>query len=154
MNYFLDSPENRIIHWRNFRHSLNEYDSDYKQIEQLVKWFSFAPTTKPYIYWEEPQEWWSPWEIFHSGLMCQNSLAFLMERTLYYSDKKRWSADRLQLWWIKCHEKHDFCLILVIDDEYVLNYSYNEIVELDKIKDKINVKEIIPSSYIVDVFDN
>lgn len=138
MNIFLESPEKVIKAWREFRESLQNFENDFNILEKVVDWFATLPESRPYMYWNDPEQWLTPWELIHDGYICRSGKAFLMEQTLYLSDEDYWS-DRIELWWINDTEHNDLYLTLVVDNQWVLNYNLGRVEKLSDIADKIVV---------------
>jgi hypothetical protein len=129
MNPFLESPSNRIRLWRSFRKNLKAELSDCNQLNNIVEFFSKAPESALTIDVESPETWLTPWELLYRGDFCSNSIAYLMEQTLLYSDCQRWTSDRIRLVLVNDFVSNILKIIVIVDNKYALNYEYNKIID-------------------------
>lgn len=129
MQPYLLPPDERIRHWREFRLSLVEEETDEEQLLEVAKYWQQFPTSQFYLDVDRPKYWPSPWQVLFDGDCCKSTLAYMMEQTLLMSDD-RWK-DRLSLVLIDDKLKSELFIILVADTKYVVNYSQNEIINFD-----------------------
>jgi|ERR1700691_1045997 len=130
MNHTFITPTQRLISWRNFRKSVFEL-SEYDQLSSVAKYWADVPLVMFSINWDRPNEWPSPWELIHEGNFDNTAIVYLMEQTLLLLG---WGRNRLELKFINDKKNNDQFMILIIDNKYVLNYSINKVIELQKIK--------------------
>lgn len=123
-NPFLESSEKRLQQWKAFRESLMPMDEP-SQLKEVVDWFKQAPTVNFSIDCDDPSNWPTPWELIEDGKICDNGIALLMEQTLILVG---WDPNRLQLILVKNVEDQILRLCLLVDDHYILNYSYSNII--------------------------
>ena len=134
MQAYLLSSTARIRHWRDFRKTFNEDQSDEEQLLETANYWQEFPIHAHYIIdVDRPKRWPTPWELLHKGDFCTNSLAYMMEQTLLLADE-RWTKDRFQLMFIDNKTLSAMAMILVVDNKYVLNYSQNQIFNFDFIE--------------------
>lgn len=119
--------------WREFRNSLQWFDDDEKILKTMDYW-SNAPMVNYVLDWDKPDSWITPWEIINDDYYDTNAIAYMMSETLILSG---FDASRIRLEFIQDKIDSSRLMILVIDNRYVLNYSYNEIVEYSNIKNRI-----------------
>ena len=130
MSVFQLSKKEQILKWREFRleiSKMNEID----QINLVVNYWSKAPTITFAIDWFERQ-FPTPWEIINEGYYDLNYIAFLMKETLTNSG---WEESRIKMCYIKTKENDYEGMVLIIDNKYLLNYSYMEVLNYDDYKD-------------------
>jgi len=120
-------PSARLDEWTTFRDGLPSL-SESEQLSQVCRWWGLAPLNKRSLDPQDPKSWMTVWEMLHTGDMCQNSIAIAMESTLRLSG---WDASRLALQMVRSEEENAEFLVVKIDDEYLLNYSYATPVNLD-----------------------
>lgn len=120
-------PSERLDEWTTFRDGLPSL-SESEQLSQVCRWWGLAPLNKRSLDPQDPKSWMTVWEMLHTGDMCQNSIAIAMESTLRLSG---WDASRLALQMVRSEEENAEFLVVKIDDEYLLNYSYATPVNLD-----------------------
>lgn len=130
MKPYLLSPTDRIRHWRDFRLTLTNDESDEDQILRVMRYWQQFPLVEHFLDIDRPKKWSTSWELIMGGDFCQSSLAYLMEQTLLMAFD-HWDKDRLQLMFIDDKSKSKQLMILVIDNKYVVNYSYDEIIDFD-----------------------
>lgn len=134
LNTFLLSPQEKISEWRNFRKSLESLTLK-EALETIVHWFAMAPVGKWGIDPYEPTSWPSPWELFYDEYWNKSSLAFLMHYTITLMENFKDGKITSEL--ILIHdirsEQEDIYLAVLVNDEYLLNFDYAEVVKFDKV---------------------
>ena len=110
--------ENRIIAWRDFRHSLKSWPND---IQRVAEFWAKAPLSNNYLTYENPKEWPDPWCLIKDGIYCDISIALGMFYTLYYSD-----YDKKNIMSIECFknvEKQEILNLVNLEQgKYMLNF--------------------------------
>lgn len=134
MQPYLLSPKERVRHWRDFRLSFSKDETDLEQLAKTVNYWHQFPILNHFLDIDLPNRWLTPWELIMGGDFCSDCLAYLMEQTLLMSDD-RWTNNRLQLMYISDKVNYTLLMILVIDNKYVINYSYNDVNNFDIIKE-------------------
>lgn len=124
------SPTQRILSWREFRTSIKDC-SELDQLNKVVQFWSKAPIITYSIDWDKANSWPSVWELIHEGNFDTNAIAFLMEQTLIALG---WDPERLLLSYIRLKDNSDQMMILCVDNKYVLNYSWGELYDIDKLR--------------------
>ena len=127
MNHFQKNPSELLKIWRQFRNDLLNINDDDEVLNKLVEWWKNAPIKARALDPYEPKTWPDPWELLYNGDFDENSVALGMCYTLHYID---WPCT-LQL--IQCNEINEIKLIIIVDDEHVLNYSYGKIDHISDI---------------------
>ena len=122
---WFDSPSIRLKRWRIFRKGLNTDDS--KQVcEKVIEWWKMAPISSWTIDPVDSSTWPTPWEMLHSGNFCENSMALGMSYTIHYANENIPN----NLLYITDRENSIHKLCTLIDNKYLLNYSYGSISTL------------------------
>ena len=122
---WLDSPSTRLNRWRGFRKGLNTDDTK-AVCETVVDWWKMAPISSWTIDPVDSSTWPTPWEMLHSGNFCDNSIALGMSYTIHYANEH--IPNRLL--YITDRENSIQTLCALIDNKYLLNYSYGAISTL------------------------
>tara|TARA_Y100000022_G_scaffold76833_1_gene66313 strand:- start:201 stop:653 length:453 start_codon:yes stop_codon:yes gene_type:complete len=122
---WLDSPSTRLNRWRGFRKGLNTDDTK-AVCETVVDWWKMAPISSWTIDPVDSSTWPTPWEMLHSGNFCDNSIALGMSYTIHYANEH--IPNRLL--YVTDRENSIQKLCTLIDNKYLLNYSYGTISTL------------------------
>jgi hypothetical protein len=125
MNPFILSARDRLDHWKQFRKELLALQEK-EQTERVARYWALAPLSRIAYDVERPDTWMTPWEMVSAGDWCRNSVAIGMEFTLRLAG---WHPDRLQLENIKDYDLCDQMMVLIIDGQRVMNYTYAEVVD-------------------------
>ena len=133
MQPYLLSPKERVRHWREFRLSFTKKELDLEQIAKTMKYWQPYPTFGRWIDVDFPKTWPTPWELIMDGNICEFGITYLMEQTLLMSDD-RWNKNRLQLMFVDDKDISEMKLVLVVDDKYVANFEYDNIIDFDIIQ--------------------
>lgn len=142
MNVFLQSPDDRLRHWKDFRKSIAGKD-EATQLQEVANFWGKAPLVTCAFDWTAPvKDWRTPWEMIHDGYFCRNGVALLMAHTLLLTGK--WTTDRLKLYMIRDLVISDQCIMLVVDNQWLLNYSIGQVVDLSSITQHCEFLESIP----------
>ncbi len=128
MNPFLLSPQERLAHWKEFRKSLTQM-SETSQLQSVAEYWTHAPIKTIAYDPNNAASWLTPWEMMHANEWCRSSLAIGMESTLRLSG---FSSERLKLKLILDRDVQEMLLILTVDLQWVLNYSWGNVVPYPK----------------------
>lgn len=120
----------KIKDWRDFRKDIKSL-SEHDQIENIVKYWAKVPTVNFVLNYNEYDKWPTPWELLTDGYFDSVTIAYMMLQTFLTIG---WSEDRFRLEYIKPDEASDFIMVLIIDEKYILNYSYNEVYNITNYK--------------------
>lgn len=119
------SANGRLYHWKEFREKLDSIKDDKELLLSIIKYWERWPMVMYSLDFDHPKTWATPWELIHENYLCKSSLAYLMYHTLHLSNPKRWTKRRLTLQLVK--EEETF-LVLKVDNKYLLNFMYNEVI--------------------------
>lgn len=128
MNPFMLPEKDRMLSWRELRNLIQPLSDDEKFIE-VTRWWAKAPICRYSIDAENCSSWPTPWELLNEGVFCSSGLAYMMAMTLILSgfDKSRISMPYID-------DGDDRRLIVLVDGQIVLNYSYGEVFQLADIR--------------------
>lgn len=123
MNIFSLPKNKQIVKWREFRESLKNL-TDYEKIELTMKYWQKAPLTTFVINWNDNFP--SPWEVINDGYYDSILIAYMIKETLILTDFEK---ERIKLCYIR---NKDFeGMVVIIDNKFLINYSYDEILDYD-----------------------
>lgn len=123
----------KIKKWREFRTLLGTLTAE-QQINSVVEYWSKMPLTNFVMDWDDAQSWPTPWEIISEDYYDSVAIAYMMLETL---KAVGWDESQFELRYIQDKVDNSRMMILILDNETVLNYSYNEIVSLNDIEAKL-----------------
>lgn len=135
MNIFLTSPSERLKEWRKFKLFLNNEMTDMEHLIEVNNWWAQCPLSARSLDPYTAETWPSGWELIYRGDFCRSAISLGMEQTLLLRNG-RWNSDRVKLHLID-DNKEDIFLVVNIDDKWILNYEYNNVIEVSKTKFKI-----------------
>ena len=121
------SDGERLRLWKNLRDNIKSLPLD-EQLTEIVSFCDTMPRGSRTLDYYSPDDWPSPWEILFHGSFCISSVSLLMfyTLTLFPNEKK------LDLILVE-DASAGIHLLLVVNDQFVLNYHYNTISKLDEI---------------------
>ncbi len=131
MNMFLLPPLQRILEWRRFRQNLSNYE-EFQQLIQTSKFWAQVPLQTYALDWDRAHTWPNAWQLIYEGNFDTIVVGILMEQTLILSG---WDPKRLKLVYIKDTRIEDQMMILLIDNKWALNYSYQQVYDYQQIAD-------------------
>ena len=123
------SPAERLQDWRRFRETITIFDSISPE-RKVIDWWSSLPYTLRAIDIYNSKQWPTPWELVYYGDYCKSSISLGIAYTLCLIEKS-WQ-DRIKLLLIDDNGL-DIFLVVLLDDKYLINYSYKEIIEFDSL---------------------
>ena len=135
------SATERLDIWRHEREDLKEKQYN-DRLESLSEFFSHVPYGNRSLDYYTPSSWLTPWEIFHYGEFCRNSISLLMFHTLNMVDP----AINIKLCLVD--DKEDTFLVLVVDDTFVLGLVPGQVAKLTKIKKLVQFKQTFEKEQI------
>lgn len=120
----------RLKLWRDFRLSLNEMPLT-RALEEVSKLWSFAPFVNHYLDPATPKEWPDPWALLHENYYCDLAKTLGMFYTIALSEHGRCNTVELSI--LKHKKKKDLINIVSVNNELILNYEFNTIVNRQKL---------------------
>ena len=126
--WFSIGRKERIFQWREFRKSLLELDLP-QALQKTVEWWSPAPISANVFDAYDPDTWPNPWDLIWQGDFNEDSIALGMAYTLHLEG----IAD-CELLMIQRHEDNVARLVVLVDNQHVLNYSYWTVVPASVLK--------------------
>lgn len=120
MNHWQLAPSERLKEWRKFRKHLETLD-DEDCVAQIIDWWSTAPLSTRVIDPFDNTHWPDPWQLLYNGEYDENIISLGIAYTLELLD---WECEVLL---VQNTEKGFLNLVILVDDDYVLNYTYNKV---------------------------
>ena len=133
-NPCLLSPPERLQDWRRFRETLELYSFTDMVTESVIDWWSSLPYTLRAIDIYDSKQWPTPWELVYYGDYCKSSISLGIAYTLCLIGND-WRK-RIKLLLIDDNGL-DIFLSVLLDDKYLINYNYKEIIEFDSLDVKV-----------------
>jgi hypothetical protein len=127
MSFWLLSPDQRIRDWRKFRKELDTVNDDLQCLKNLVEWWKLAPVATRAVDPYDSNDWPDPWELLYNGNYDENVIAIGMAQTLELID---WPCD---LHLVQNTKQSFIGLIVSVDNEFVLNYTYGIVEDYDRV---------------------
>ena len=128
------SPKQRLKTWREFRLSLDEIDYEEDCLQAVVDWWKTAPVGSRELDVYDKNSWPDPWQLIYTNSLDENSIALGIAYTLHLAD---WDCEVLL---VQNQEESWIRLIVLVDDTYVLNYTYG-VVEEKQILENCSIVE-------------
>lgn len=122
--WFAQSPDNRILSWREWRNSLTQLPLD-NIIEETAQSWAKVPTVLHYLAPDQIEEWPNPWQLITDNVYCDLSIVLGMHYSLALLEHPEITDLKLQVYqtpegWLN--------LSLVNQGKYVLNYHHGKVV--------------------------
>ena len=122
------SPKQRLKTWREFRLSLDDIDYEEDCLQAVVDWWKTAPVGSRELEIYDVKSWPDPWQLIYTNALDENSIALGISYTLHLAD---WTCDVLL---VQNQEESWIRLVVLVDDTYVLNYTYGVVEEKQILK--------------------
>lgn len=140
-NQFLFGKKQLLNSWKTIRSSLTSDLNDKDHLIIVSKYWSMAPLSSHIIDWDQPQGWPDPWKLMHDGNFDDSCIAIGQFYTLLLSADERWNTSRLKLMLVNDKIRSLQCIILEVDNRWILNLEYNTIVDKVKMKSKLWIQQ-------------
>ena len=122
------SPKQRLKTWREFRLSLDDIEYEEDCLQAVVDWWKTAPVGSRELEIYDVKSWPDPWQLIYTNALDENSIALGMAYTLHLAD---WTCNVLL---VQNQEESWIRLVVLVDDTYVLNYTYGVVEEKQILK--------------------
>lgn len=128
MTFWQLDPNDRLKKWRLFRNSLSELSLN-EVISEVINFWKMSPVGRRVLDVDNSNNWPNPWDLIHKGDMDENSVALGMAYTLHLVGYP------CKIMLVQNRKDHYFGLIVLVDEMFVLNYTYGNIDKIDILKD-------------------
>jgi hypothetical protein len=126
--WFSASRKEKIFLWREFRKSLIGLEFT-EILQQTVEWWSTAPISANVFDPYAPDTWPNAWDFLWQGQFDENSVALGMAYTLHLE-----KIAKCELLLVQKHVDNSARLVVLVDNQYVLNYSYKDVTSASILK--------------------
>lgn len=137
---FLQSPDERLSDWREFRKSLEDSPNP---LLAVVEFWSQAPFI-PFNHKVDPynqRAWPTPWEIIIENKYDDFTRALMMGWTLKCTE--RFSKSDIQIRSVVDNAQNLAYNLVFVDDKWVLNYDDNQPVEAARVSDSFRLENLV-----------
>lgn len=141
MNFWLLDSMSRLKDFRDFRVGLSEENNLEVKLQMIVDKWKLVPISTRIIDPYSPHTWPTPWELLHENNYDENCVAVIIFHILNMIDIES------KILLVEHKEKTFLKLIILVDDNYVLNYSYGNVESKSELKN-CNILEIWEKSDI------
>jgi len=129
------SPSERIVHWKNFRKSLDTMPIDVA-VSAVAEFWQSCPYVAYYLDPDAPDQWPTPWELILENYYCDLAKSLGMLYTIYFTVHGKHLDPEIQVY---CDPDTEFMynLPVLAQGKYVVNLFDNAVVNIESIKEKL-----------------
>jgi len=120
----------RLTAWKQFRESLEVSNTPLKDV---ANFWSHAPFVSPYLNPKNPTEWPDPWHLVLDSHLDDLAIALGMLYTIKLT--RRFMDTKCEIHTSMLPNEKSPRHVLVVDNHYVLNLEYQDVVEVDRLKE-------------------
>ncbi len=129
----------RLAEWKRFRDRL---ETSPNPLGDLAEFWSRAPFVNSYLDENNPTKWPDPWHLVLDQRLDDLAIALGMLYTLKLT--QRFMDSDCEIHMSMLPDKTN-CHFLLVDNKYVLNYRYKEVVDACELKD-LKTSKLYPTS--------
>ena len=129
MNIFNGTGDQIVSQWKSLRKEITGINKN-ERISKTISFWKYAPLVNFVLNYNEYMRWPTPWDIIHDNFYDSISIAYLMSQTLLMSGD---DESEHEFRYVKINDETDYLMILVINQKYVLNYSYDSVIDISDI---------------------
>lgn len=118
----------RLSEWKKFRDRL---ETSPKPLEDLAEFWSRAPFVNSYLNENNPAEWPDPWHLILDERLDDLAITLGMLYTLKLTQRFMGCNYEIHMSMLP---DNTTCHFLLVDNKYVLNYKYKEVVDASELK--------------------
>jgi len=133
---WFDAPHRRLATWRDFRKRMST-ESTLDIVNNVVTWWGTAPVGPRSIDPYDVKTWPTAWELLDEGNYCRYSIGLGMAYTIFYCNENI----KNNILRLRDLENQDIYMAVLIDDKFLLNYEYGEVVDWQSVKEKFTVQQ-------------
>jgi hypothetical protein len=120
--------QDRLAAWKQFRDTLETSKTPFEDVAEL---WSRAPFVSPYLNYQNPDSWPDPWHLILDSRLDELAIALGMLYTIKLTE--RFANTQCDVYRVKELSAKEYSYVLVVDNQYVLNYEYNRVVDLSSL---------------------
>lgn len=129
----------RLNEWKRFR---DELEQSPNPLEDLAEFWSRAPFVSDYLDENNPKEWPDPWHLVLDERLDDLAIALGMLYTLKLTQRFMDTKCEIHMSMLP---NNTTCHWLLVEDKYILNYKYREVVDAAEIGN-IETSKLYPTS--------
>jgi hypothetical protein len=122
--------QDRLAAWKQFRDSLENSTTPWEDVAEL---WSRAPFVNPYLDYQNPDSWPDPWHLILDSRLDQLAIALGMLYTIKLTE--RFADTNCKIYRVKEPSAKEYRYVLAVDNQFVLNYEYNQVVGINRLDD-------------------
>lgn len=132
--------ESRLREWRQLRLDCQDLPLA-EQLNTINNWWSHAPRVNHVIHWNDQDNWLGPWDLLAENGYCELASAFGLAYTILLVNKNV-NIEIQQA----TDEFGSDCIILVVNNDYILNWDISSVIS--KEQQKFKIKDTIDNNVI------
>lgn len=129
----------RLSEWKRFRDRL---ETSPNPLEELADFWSRAPFVNSYLDENNPKEWPDPWHLVLDERLDDLAIALGMLYTLKLTQRFMDTKCEIHMSMLPNNTTSHW---LLVEDKYVLNYKYKEVVDASEL-DNVTTSKLYPTS--------
>lgn len=123
--------ETRLREWRQLR--IDVQDKSLKeQLGTINNWWSHAPRINHLIHWNDQDNWLGPWDLLAENGYCELASALGLAYTILLVNENV----KVEIQQVTDEYGSD-CIILVVNNDYILNWDISSVISKEQYKFKI-----------------
>lgn len=127
--WFEQSPDNRIIAWREWRNDLEKLSPE-DAVQVVAESWAKVPTVMHYLAPDQVNEWPNPWQLITDNIYCELGIALGMYYSLALLENPQITDLKLQIYktpegWLNLSSANQ--------GKYVLNYDHGKVVNSSRV---------------------
>ena len=139
-------PNERIAHWRAFRLSIGGMPLEHA-IHATAEFWQNCPHTAHYLDPNDPESWPTAWELISENYYCDLAKALGMLYTIAYSGHGHSLPMEIRVY-NDSVSGFEYNLSVFSQGKYVINLLDGEIVNIDSVKEKYELKRCYNSEIL------
>ena len=132
------SPSERIVHWKNFRKSLDTMPIDVA-VSAVAEFWQSCPYVAYYLDPDAPDQWPTPWELISENYYCDLAKSLGMLYTIYFTVHGKNLNPEIRVYYDPDTE-FTYNLPILAQGKYVINLVEAEIVNNTHIDQRLKLK--------------
>lgn len=133
--------ESRLREWRQLRLDLQDKSLE-EQLNTINTWWSHAPRINHLMHWNDRDNWLGPWDLLAEDGYCDLASALGLAYTIILVNKTA-NVELTKA----VDEFGSDCIILVVNNDYILNWDLSSVISKEQHKFKItetyNCRELL-----------
>lgn len=119
----------RLTKWKEFRDSLEQSETPFQDVAEF---WSHAPFVSSYLDYQNPSEWPDPWHLILDNRLDDLAITLGMLYTIKLTH--RFMETEFEIHKTESNGKKDLRFFLIVDNKYVLNMAYKQVLDVSEVK--------------------